>query len=294
MSNEDYDYFGSYDADTQAAQDEANKAAKGSNRYFKWDDGGGYTRLLRIYARRGAPPLTPTRIHWFSDMGDKKGGKLICRQLIGESCPVCDLVAEIEVTGSADERVLAGKMRANAGWLMNVEDQADLGKIKIFQAPTTLAKLLVGIDQKSKATAMLQKTGDFTHPQTGYLVEVSKYDESPWYTATPYFDRATSRLAVSPAKMDLGPKLYDLTLENLIPPVADHIKMVQYLRGEPAGQGGLRGDKGSAGALGGRKPQPTANRTLQAPGFPPPQAPRAQTAVTPVGVANISDDMFGS
>jgi hypothetical protein len=294
MSNENYDYFGSYDAETQAAQDEANKAAKGANRYFKWDDGLGMSRLFRVYARRGAPPMVPTRLHWFSDMGDQRGGKLTCRQLIGEPCPICDLVAEIEVTGSAEERLIADKMKAQPGWLMNIEDQADPGKIKIFQASTTLAKLLIGIDPKTKTTSLLHQAGDFTHPVTGYLIAVSKYDAAPWYTANAHFDRATSRLAVSPANPELGPKLYDLSLETMVQPIADHAKMAAYLRGEPAGAGGLRGQTGAAGALG-RKPAgpPPMARGLAAPSFPP-AAPRAQTAVAPVGVVPISDDMFGS
>lgn len=284
---EDFDYFGELDESINKAQREANRAADSASKYFDWKQGA--VRTLRFYMKKGQLPFLPSKVHWFDDMGDGKGGKLVCRSLIGESCPVCQYVAELELTGVASDGELARRINANANWLTLVEDQQDPGSIKILSVSRTLMKALVGLDDESEKTSIKALNGDFFHPQSGYLIKVIKHDGSPHYTAQVEANPKTRRIEDAPAKRELGPKLLDLAPEVMVPSIELHLKMVNYLKGIGEGvrtkEGGFKGGRGNA------QPARVANAPQRSalPAQPArAAAPRAQDAVA----VKIDDSYF--
>jgi hypothetical protein len=288
-----YDYFGELDAATIKSQEKADRTAFGASKFLSWKDGPA-SRHIRFYSRRGDVPFLPSKTHWFDDMGDGKGGSLVCRTLVGEHCPVCDFVSKLMMTGNSEDVKLAERIKAGSEYLANVEDvTCDPGTVKIMRVKLTLYKLLIGTDEKSRLASLHHRLGDFTHPQNGYLIEVSKYEAAPWYTAQAAISRETGGIMRSPAKIELGPKLHDLRAEVVVPELSASATMVNYLDGKGPG---LRLKDGMGG--GGRQaPRVSANRPNlggqqlglgAAPQQSAPRGPRAQDSVS----VQIDDSFF--
>lgn len=286
-----YDYFGELDAVTLKSQEKADRSAFGNSKYLSWKEGPA-SRHLRFYARRGEVPFLPSKTHWFDDMGDGKGGSIVCRTLIGEHCPVCDFAAKLAMTGTMEDQKLADRIKAGSEYLANVEDvTCDPGSVKVMRVKLTLYKLLIGTDEKSRLTSLHHRLGDFTHPQNGYLIEVSKYEAAPWYTAQAAISRETGGIMRAPAKIELGPKLHELKSEVVVADRAVAITMVDYLEGRGPGVRSKDGGGGnrSAQRLTGNRPNLGGQLGLGNPqGAAPRGGPRAQDSVT----AQIDDSFF--
>lgn len=287
-----YDYFGSLNQEAIDAQKKADLDAAGANKYVMTKDKSLWR--LRFYKRREGLAFHPCRQHWIQNPDG--GGKIsvICRQLIKEACPICDLVAELEASGNAKDAELAGDMRADFHYLCNVEDLADPNQIRIYRCKVSLYKSLFGTDDKTRAVALHTKYGDFTDPRNGYLIDVTKYDASPWYTANVVIDPVSKMLAVSPAKMELGPKLYDLAKETIVLPLeqvkvyADCIRNGQAFPKREGDKGGRGG--GGRPALGNR-PQSTISQPAAQQTQPANRGPSIQSkSEAPV----MDDSMFDS
>jgi hypothetical protein len=286
-----YDYFGELDAATLKSQEKADRSAFGNSKYLSWKEGPA-SRHLRFYARRGEVPFLPSKTHWFDDMGDGKGGSMVCRTLVGEHCPVCDFAAKLSMTGKAEDQKLADRIKAGSEYLANVEDvTCDPGSVKIMRVKLTLYKLLIGTDEKSRLTSLHHRLGDFTHPQNGYLIEVSKYETAPWYTAQAAISRETGGIVRAPAKIELGPKLHELKNEVVVGDIGLALGMVDYLEGNGPGIRTKDGGNSnrSAPRLAGNRPnlggsQLGLGNQQQAPA----RGPRAQDTVN----ARIDDSFF--
>lgn len=218
MESEDtFDYFGSLNQAAIDAQKSADKDALGGNRFVSMKEKP--LKRLRFYKRYDGLAFHPCKQHWIQNPENKSKLSITCRQLAKEQCPLCDLVAELETTGNPHDLELADDIKAGFDYLCNVEDQDEPGSVKIFRCKVTLYKALFGTDDKTRANSLVAKYGDFTDPQSGYLIDVTKYDAQPWYTANVVISPQTKMLALAPAKRELGPKLFDLSKETLVQPL---------------------------------------------------------------------------
>lgn len=248
--DDNFDYFGSLDQAATDAQKAADKDALGSNKFVSMKDKS--LKRLRFYKRFDGLAFHPCKQHWIQNPENKNKMSVICRQLVKESCPLCDLAAELEATGNPQDAELAGDIGAGFDYLCNVEDQEEPGQVKIFRCKLTLYKALFGTDDKTRAQSLVVKYGDFCDPQSGYLIDVTRYDAMPWYTANVVINPATKMLAVAPAKRDLGPKLHDLSKETIVQPLSVVQQLADCVRnGTPFPK---RDGGGGKGAPGGRPP----------------------------------------
>jgi len=273
---DDFDYFGRFDAATERAQQVADKDATGLGKFVSMKDVS--LKSFRFYCRAGGLPFHPSKVHWVPDPADGKKKMVVCRQLAKEPCPLCDLVAELAALGNLNDTELARQLEAAFDYLANVEDQDDPGSVKILRVKPTLYKALVGADEKTRQTAIKQRVGDFLDPQNGFIVEVTRYDAMPWYTAQAAIDKRTNSMKMAPAKRELGPKLHDLSKETIVPAWSIVNDLAHCVReGIPFAKTGFGGGGGGGGGraqMGGRGNQPAIGNR----GSPPPQQQQAPAA----------------
>ncbi len=230
MSNDtsNFDYFGSLDQNTVKEQQKADKEASGQGKHVTWEGG---LKRFRFYFRVGSIPFMPRKVHWVTDPETRGRFPIICRQLAHEECPGCDFCEELKATGSAEDAKYAEDMRQSFDYIANVEDQDEPNSIKILPVRFTLHKALMGgAKDKAVDVSVRARYGDFCHRDTGYLVECIKHDAIPWYTAAPAMDIKTGQIIRAPAKRELGPKLFDLQKEVVIPPLDFWKRIIGALR----------------------------------------------------------------
>lgn len=290
LSDDTFDYFGRLDQKTMEAQKTADKAATAAGKYFSMKEGSFFR--LRFYARGGGLAFHPAKTHWIADPVDGKKMQVVCRQLVGEPCPICDLVQELYASGDANNAALAKNMEANFGYLANCESFDEPGVVKVVTVKSTLYKALIGSDDKTRASSIKATVGDFMDPDNGFWIDVQKYEASPWYTARPAFDPNTSAIMKRPAPAGLGPKLHELAKETLVPAFATVQAYVNSIRN---GTAFVRPGQ----VQGGRALPPRMTNTSGAPHNPALAAPNAaQQRVPGPSVQSrvesvVGDDMFG-
>lgn len=100
--------------------------------YVRLREGKNPVRILPPCTAAFEKELDYIAYKYFQHYGVEIGGEvksLICRKTLGkqETCPVCDMAADLKKTGGVEGEALAKKLRASPKWLFNVLAKDDDG-----------------------------------------------------------------------------------------------------------------------------------------------------------------------
>lgn len=137
--------------------------------WFSPSDGRNVIRILP--PKDGGEFYAETMVHY--NLGPDKKKSAVCRKAAGEKhCPVCDLVDAL-YKGDADDKKLAGRIKARGKYYFNVidrsveEDDENFGKVLVYGSGVTVFEEILGI-------ICDPDYGDITDAKEGYDIIITK------------------------------------------------------------------------------------------------------------------------